>query len=105
VLVKLSAAIEEVRGVFKNVPAQGAPDGWYPFEPVKQIYEEVRQLGHGAAATAARRAAARAQIYDMWKRSRAQLLTEFDRDTPTHHHATYAPGGPTTGAAAAQPTR
>ena len=92
VLHALSVAIEEVRGVFKNVRAEGAPDGWYPFEPVKQIYAEIRDLGHGGAATAERRAAARARISDMWKRSRTRLLSEFDRDEPTRHHAGYAPG-------------
>jgi hypothetical protein len=44
-LTKLSSAIEEVRGVFKNIPATGVRDGWYPFEPVKQIYQAIRDLG------------------------------------------------------------
>lgn len=100
-LGKLSVAIEEVRGVFRNVPAAGAPEGWYPFEPVKQIYQEIRDLGSGPQATPAARAAARDRIYRMWKANRLQLLAEFDRDLPTHHHAQYAPGGPTHGAAAA----
>lgn len=90
-LTKLSAAIEEVRGVFKNVPARGVRGGWYPFEPVKQIYRAIHDLGFGASATPERRAAVRESIFDMWKRSREQLLVEFDRDEPTHHHAGYAP--------------
>lgn len=100
-LGKLSVAIEEVRGVFRNVPAAGSPDGWYPFEPVKQIYQEIRDLGSGAQATAEARAAARDRIYRMWKANRVQLLAEFDREQPTHHHAQYASEGPTHGAAAA----
>src|SRR4029079_5856379 len=32
-LGKLGMVIEEVRGVFKNIPAKGSPVGWYPFEP------------------------------------------------------------------------
>jgi hypothetical protein len=100
-LARLSVAIEEVRGVFRNVPAPGAPEGWYPFEPVKQIYQEIRDLGSGSQATSAARAAARDRIYRMWKANRLQLLAEFDRETPTHHHAQYAREGPTHGAAAA----
>jgi hypothetical protein len=90
VLTKLSVAIEEVRGVFQNVPARGARDGWYPFEPVKQIYEEVRQLGFGPSIDNERRTAAHDRIYAMWKLNRTHFLAEFDRDEPTHHHAHYA---------------
>jgi hypothetical protein len=90
-LNRLSIAIEEVRGVFKNVPAPNTPDGWFPFEPVKQIYQEILELGFAESATAERRTASREKIYDMWKRSRSQLLAEFDREEPTHHHAAYAP--------------
>ena len=79
--------------MFKNVPARGSPDGWYPFEPVKQMYQEMVALGYGRAATIERRQATRARVLDMWKRSRSQLLAEFDRDKPTHHHARFAPTG------------
>ncbi|MFL5492951.1 MAG: hypothetical protein ACJ8DC_01065, partial [Gemmatimonadales bacterium] len=57
----------------------------------KQIYRAIQDLGFGAAATPERRATVRESIYDMWKRSREQLLAEFDRDKPTYHHAAYAP--------------
>jgi hypothetical protein len=100
VLVKLSIAIEEVRGVFKNIPTSGTRDGWYPFEPIKQIYQEIRDLGFGAGMTPEAGAAAKERIYDMWKASRAQLLAEFDRDRPTYHHADYARPGPRHGASA-----
>ena len=99
-LEKLSATIEEVRGVYKNVPAKGAPEGWYPFEPIKQIYQELRDLGFGGDATPAKRTVAREHIYAMWKPSRARLLAEFDRDRPTYHHAEYAAIGPRHGATA-----
>jgi len=101
VLGRLSVVIEEVRGVFKNVPVASAPEGWYPFEPVKQIYQEIRDLGCAEKATADARAASRDRIYRMWKANRVHLLAEFDRDEPTHHHAQYAREGPTHGAAAA----
>jgi len=103
VLGRLSVVIEEVRGVFKNVPVPGTPDGWYPFEPVKQIYQEIRDLGFGEQATSTARATARDRIYRMWKANRFHLLAEFDRDEPTHHHAQYAREGPTHRVAAALP--
>jgi hypothetical protein len=99
-LNRLSVVIEEVRGVFRNVPVPSEPEGWYPFEPVKQIYQEIRDLGFGEHATPAARAASRDRIYRMWKANRVQLLAEFDRDLPTHHHAEWAREGPTHGAAA-----
>jgi hypothetical protein len=90
-LRRLSSVIEEVRGFYRNVPAGLPTEGWYPFEPVKQIYDAVRVLGFGEDATAERRADAQDAIYDMWKRNRAQFLTELDVAVPTHHHAAYAP--------------
>lgn len=100
VLTKLSIAIEEVRGVFKNVPVVGRPDGWYPFEPIKQIHQEIRQLGTGPSQSDVARIAAKKRIYDMWKASRTQLLAEFDRESPTYHHAEYANPGPRHGTSA-----
>jgi hypothetical protein len=95
-LMKLSLAIEEVRGVFLNVPNEAEADGWYPFEPVKQIRQLILDLGHGEAATPEKRAAVNLKIYKMWKSSRNQLLAEFDREIPTHQHAEYAyPDAPT----------
>ena len=88
-LRRLSAGIEEVRGVFKNIPVEGKPDGYFPFEPVRQIYFEIQDLGFGGKASRQERLAARERIYKMWKANRAQLLAEFERDKPTHHHADY----------------
>ncbi|MBJ2157052.1 hypothetical protein [Variovorax sp. IB41] len=101
VLTKLSVAIEEVRGVFKNIPADGASDGWYPFEPIKQIHQEIRELTCSNLTDSAKlRSNAKKRIYDMWKASRSRLLAEFDRDKPTHHHAEYAELGPRRGTSA-----
>jgi hypothetical protein len=86
----LSIAMEEVRGVFKNIPVAGEPDGAYPFEPVREVYKEIGKLGFGADATPARRAAVREEVYRLWKVSRSQMLAEFDRDEPTHHYMWYA---------------
>ena len=89
VLSSLRAAIEEVRGVFKNVPANSPPEGWYPFEPIKQVYNLVHDLGYGQDNSSATRLIAHTAIYEMWKSSRSQLLAEFDREIPTYHHAQY----------------
>ncbi len=78
VLNQLSVALDEVRGVFKNIPFKGTPC-WYPFEPLHQIHDTVRDLGWGEKATTVRRETARAQIESMWEPVREQMLLEFDR--------------------------
>ena len=67
-LARLSIVIEEARGVFENIPAQGQSGGWYPFEPIKQIHDRIEDLGYGESATPARQEAAREQISNMWKK-------------------------------------
>jgi hypothetical protein len=91
-LRKLSAVIEEVRGLYKNVRAKGAPDGWYPFEPIKQIYLEIKKLGSGSP-SAEDFSAAATNVYQFWKACRAPFLAELDIDKPTYHHALYASTG------------
>lgn len=73
-------------GVFKNIPSDGDPDGCYPFEPLREIYREVRELGFGPEATPEKRAATRKAIGELWKPVRDKLLAEFERDKPTHYH-------------------
>ena len=90
ILRKLSAVIEELRGLYRNLPAEGAPDGWYPFEPIKQIYDQLKQLGYGDDATIELQKATRDNIYQMWKGCRAQFLSELNIDVPTYHHAEFA---------------
>lgn len=85
-LKELGVVVEEVRGVFKNLPRRGDPVGWYPFEPVKQIYSEIETLGYGEAVTEAARRRARRRIVSLWKRNREKFLAEFDRDVPTFHY-------------------
>ena len=91
VLRRLSTAIEAVRGFYSNVPSGVSSSGWFPFEPVKQIRDQIRTLGFGDEATAERRADAQEQIYAMWKRARERFLAELEVEVPTHHHAAYAP--------------
>ena len=88
-LERLSTVVDECRGVFKNIPVPGDSKGWFPFEPIRQIFWEIRDLGHGAEATPEKRQYARVRLEEMWEGTRNQMLAEFDRDTPTHHHAEY----------------
>lgn len=85
----LSLVIDQYRGVFRNIPTRYGHGGWFPFEPIRQIYWEIRDLGYGEPVTEEMRQRARDRIEEMWKRSREQLLAEFDRDVPTSHHAEY----------------
>lgn len=89
VLRELSIAIDEARGVFKNLPVPGRPDGWYPFEPVKEIHDDLRDVGFGPAVTPEQLAALRGRIEARWKLVRDEMLREFDRDVPTHHYTWY----------------
>jgi len=88
-LSALSIVIDEARGVFENLPVKGKSDGWYPFEPIKEIHDQVRDLGFGPNLLSGQQEKVRTNINVMWKAVRSQLLREFDRDVPTHHHAWY----------------
>jgi hypothetical protein len=76
ILTDLSVVIDEARGIFENLPVRGKPVGWYPFEPIKEIHQDLQSLGYGESVTAE-------------KLVRAELLREFDRDIPTHHYTWY----------------
>jgi len=88
-LVKLSAVIEEERGVFKNVDERKGRGGLYPFEPLKEIYEEIYKLGFGEKATDQLRKEVREKINKHWKDLRSRFLLEFDRDFPTYPKSKY----------------
>ena len=91
VIEGLAIALDEVRSLFRNIPVEGKPRGWYPFEPIRDILRVVEDLGWAPAATKARRDAARDQIDEFWPLVREPMLAEVDRDVPTEHHAAYAP--------------
>jgi hypothetical protein len=89
VLMELSVAIDEARGIFENLPVRGHPAGWYPFEPIKEIHQDLRTLGYAESATAEKLDALRGRIARRWKLVRTELLREFDRDVPEHHYSWY----------------
>jgi hypothetical protein len=89
ILNDLSVVIDEARGIFENLPVRGKPNGWYPFEPIREICQDLRSLGYGESATAEKLEALRGRIEIRWKLVRKELLREFDRDVPTHHYTWY----------------
>lgn len=78
----LSIAIDMLRGVFKNVPDKCSPDGLYPYENLKEIFEVVRWLSYGENFREGDAEKARQCIKDLWKEMHVAMLDEFDRDVP-----------------------
>ena len=89
-LEKLSAAIEEVRGVFMSAPASKHMGAWYPFKPLQEIRKVISSLGDGETTAEARRDAHH-QIWVLWKANRGQMVNEFDRDRPTKYRPHFIP--------------
>lgn len=88
-IAKLSIVIEEARGVFCNIKATGTTDGWYPFEPIKEIHDDIRDLGYGEKISSTAQKQVRDDINKRWKLVRTQLLREYDRYVPTYHYTWY----------------
>jgi hypothetical protein len=89
-LVKISVAIDEIRGVFCNLGESGVDDGLYPFEPLKDIHREVAELGWGDSFDPQPAKLARQRIFALWKDARRELLKEFDREEPEFPHSHWA---------------
>jgi hypothetical protein len=89
ILERLCAVIDECRGVFINVQINDNADDLFPFEPIRQIFWEVKDLGFGEAVTIEMQQYARDRIEQMWKGCKKQMLAEFDRDLPTYHQVEY----------------
>ena len=90
VLVKLSVAIDEFRGVFCNLGETETKRGYYPFEPVKDMHRLIAELGYGKDFKADGAAACRAHVLRLWEDVRKELLKEFDREEPTFPHSHWA---------------
>ena len=89
-LSKLSMAIDEVRGVFCNIDEKMLNGvGLYPFEPLKDVQDEIRKLGFGENVSIEKQKAARSKISKEWRELRAKFLLEFDRDVPTYPSSKY----------------
>jgi hypothetical protein len=81
VMSELAIAIDEVRGVYRNVGELPGNVGLYPYEPLKRIYALINGLGYGQL-DAVRRRQAREQIIRDWQSIRWGFLSEFDRAEP-----------------------
>jgi len=90
VLTNLSIAIDEVRGVFKNLSETDGYGGLYPFEPIKDIFGLIEELGYGADFNPSNAATCRKKIFELWKDVRKEILKEFDREAPTFSHSHWA---------------
>lgn len=86
----LSAAIEEVRGVFINLGETEKKIGLYPFEPVKDIFGLINDLGCNKKLSNEERKDIRDKIFALWADARKELLKEFDREIPTFPHTHWA---------------
>jgi hypothetical protein len=87
VQLKLSIAIEEVRGVFSNLDESDRKDGLYPFEPLKDIYRQIEGLEFGDRFKAQEAEKCRKKIETLWKAMRKEISKEFDREEPTFPHS------------------
>ena len=87
VQLKLSIAIEEVRGVFSNLDESDGKDGLYPFEPLKDIYRQIERLEFGDRFKTQEAEKCRKKIETLWKAMRKEILKEFDREEPTFPHS------------------
>jgi hypothetical protein len=79
--MELAVAVDEVRGVYKNIGERAGHNGVYPYEPIKEIYNAVVELGHGQLSSD-QREIARKRIKGHWRSIRANFLDEFDRAEP-----------------------
>lgn len=81
VMGELAVAIDEVRGVYRNVGERSGAVGLYPYEPLKHIYQIINELGYGRLDEMQRKRARDSIIHD-WRSIRWAFLSEFDRAEP-----------------------
>jgi hypothetical protein len=79
-LLKLGVAIDQVRGVFSNFNETENEHGSFPFDPIKNIYGLISELGAGDAFKKADAERIRLKVFSHWKDVRFEFLKEFDRE-------------------------
>jgi hypothetical protein len=87
-LLELNIVIDQVRGVFKNADEKNGSIGLYPFEPLKGIRKEIKNLGWEDVSFDRKRDTRR-KIINQWKELRYSFLREFDRDFATYPSSEY----------------
>lgn len=85
VLFSLRIAIDEIRGIYRNVGENPGSGGFYPMTPVETIYQKVETLPFGKLTTddVEKRKKIGQAIFEQWKSIRGTFLSEFDRPEPT----------------------
>lgn len=86
-LYKISVVIDEIRGIYKNIKDHNKDEGYYPFEPIKEMYTLITDLGCENEYDEAKARAIRNSIFSLWKSMRKEFLKEMDRDRPTFSHS------------------
>lgn len=81
VMAELGIAIDEVRGVYRNVGEKPGVVGLYPYEPIKDIYMLINELGYDVN-DPVKRKQTRDEIILKWQSIRFAFLSEFDRAVP-----------------------
>jgi hypothetical protein len=89
-LMKLSVAIDEIRGLYKNLKGADERRGLYPFEPLKDIHLLITNLSCGKGYDSKKAKETRDKIFALWVDVRHELLKEFDREKPTFPHSHWA---------------
>ena len=85
----LSVAIDELRGVFENVPASGTRHGLYPYENLKDIQVAISWLGIGENYSPENARLVRMCVVRLWQEMHEAMLAEFDRDRPVRPVSKY----------------
>jgi hypothetical protein len=86
-IMKINVVIDEIRGVFCNLDETDENVGLYPFEPIKDIQAQIKELGWGEQFDEEKAKASNRRIWALWKDVRRELLKEFDREVPTFPHS------------------
>jgi hypothetical protein len=86
VLSELSIVIDEIRGVYKNIDER-KNGGYYPFEPIKEMYTLITEIGYDNDYDDVNAKRVRTQIFMLWKSMRKEFLKELDREKPTFSHS------------------
>ena len=82
-LKNLSIVMEEIRGVYKNKFETNENIGIYTFESLKDIYNQISNLGYGQMLSEDQKKS-RDEIIKCWKTLRKTFLRELDRSVPTY---------------------
>ncbi|MCI5141812.1 MAG: hypothetical protein D3909_08830 [Candidatus Electrothrix sp. ATG1] len=82
ILKQISISIDEIRGVFENLYVTDDDVGLYPFEPLKDVWQEIARISPDNTLSTEERKRIRRTVFSKWKEMRIEFLKEFDRHVP-----------------------